>query len=652
MKRILAALGLTAAAALLAGGLGLIPLLQTLELKTYDLRTRWVVGNHAGRDDIVAVDIDEESLRRFEPLVGRWPWPRLVHAQLVDFLARGPARAILYDILFTERDRRTFMVGSEAWTGEESDRTLAASVAKAGTVVLMADAVPEPVEGAPPAPPLPDLPALQKYRLDVQPEPRPIVVLPFDDLARSARAIGHSFVVLDADGPLRRVVPFVQAGSVPIASGPLATAMVATQTGADGIGMDREFLTVAGRRVPLIETAIPTFSDTHPTGYRTMLRYTGTYRHFSAYDLFYSEQQLIAGVQPDLDPLTFRDKIVIVGTTAAGLGDVFTIPLAGKMPGSEIHANFIESLLSGRFMARARASLSIPVLLSCALVVSCASVWLGPWWAIGIGIGSAGALWWGSLALFRAGIWLPLIPSAMAIALAEFGGTAYHYVVEGREKRVVKQLFSRFVSHDIYERLLADPSRAALGGERREMTVLFSDIRGFTTLSEASTPEEIVSTLNDYFTHMVGVILANGGTIDKFVGDMVMALFGAPLDDPKHAEHAVQTALAMAAELDSINASRVAEGKPPLNTGIGINTGPMVAGMIGSARILSYTVIGDAVNLGSRLESLNKQYGTRIIISDTTRQQLERGYDMRPLGEVTVKGRSQPVSIFEVKGMT
>jgi adenylate cyclase len=270
-----------------------------------------------------------------------------------------------------------------------------------------------------------------------------------------------------------------------------------------------------------------------------------------------------------------------------------------------------------------------------------------------VAVASLAGLWFGSAAAFRAGTWLPLVSPAAALALGTFGGTTYRYVIEGREKRQVKHLFSRFVSRDVYEQLLSDPRRAALGGDRREMTVLFSDIRGFTTLAERSDPESTVATLNTFFTRMVPIVLAHGGTIDKFVGDMIMALFGAPLDDPRHAEHALQAAIEMSKELDRFNAERAATGLPPLNIGIGINSGEMIAGLIGSERILSYTVIGDAVNLGSRLESLNKQYGTRLIISDATRQRLEGSgakYDMRPLGEITVKGRSQPVSIFEVKG--
>jgi adenylate cyclase len=236
-----------------------------------------------------------------------------------------------------------------------------------------------------------------------------------------------------------------------------------------------------------------------------------------------------------------------------------------------------------------------------------------------------------------------------SVALTFVGQLAWVYFVEGREKRQVKRLFSRYVPKDVYEQLLADPERAALGGKRRTMTVLFSDVRGFTAMSEKASPEEVVGQLNEYFSRMVDVLFAHHGTLDKFVGDMVMGLFGAPLDDPDHAEHAVQTALAMSRELDALNVQWTAAGRPLLDIGIGISTGEMVAGNIGSSAIMSYTVIGDTVNLGARLESLNKEYGTRVIISEATRDALKGQYDIRPLGEVLVKGKSRPVKIYEVK---
>jgi adenylate cyclase len=209
-------------------------------------------------------------------------------------------------------------------------------------------------------------------------------------------------------------------------------------------------------------------------------------------------------------------------------------------------------------------------------------------------------------------------------------------------------LFGRYVSKDVYEQLLAHPDRAELGGKRREMSVLFSDIRGFTTVTEKGNPEELVAQLNEYFSRMVGVVFLHKGTVDKFVGDMVMALCGAPLDDVDHAEHAVAAAIDMVRELGELNRGWAARGMAQLDIGVGINSGDMIAGNIGSSSIMSYTVIGDNVNLGSRLESLNKDYKTRIIISDATRIRLKGNYDIRPLGDVVVKGKTRPVAIFQI----
>lgn len=251
--------------------------------------------------------------------------------------------------------------------------------------------------------------------------------------------------------------------------------------------------------------------------------------------------------------------------------------------------------------------------------------------------------------LFGQGLWVNVAQPGAAIGVALFAATAYRYFVEDREKRQVKKLFGRYVSKDVYEQLLAHPDRAELGGKRREMTVLFSDIRGFTTVTEKGQPEELVSQLNEYFSRMVDIVFRHGGTVDKFVGDMVMALFGAPLDDPRHADHAVAAAVDMVKELGELNRKWAAEGRPQLDIGIGVNSGEMIAGNIGSSAIMSYTVIGDNVNLGSRLESLNKEYRTRIIISDATRARLAQAYDLRPLGDVVVKGKTLPVAIFEVR---
>jgi adenylate cyclase len=283
-----------------------------------------------------------------------------------------------------------------------------------------------------------------------------------------------------------------------------------------------------------------------------------------------------------------------------------------------------------------------------AAAVGVTGAFVTPWVLAAVALTIGAALIAASVQAFASGLWMPLVQPLVAIALAFVGQLAWQYFVEGREKRQIKKLFSRYVPRDVYDQLIADPSRAALGGSRRAMTVLFSDVRGFTSMSEKATPEEVVGQLNEYFSRMVQVLFEHRGTLDKFVGDMVMGLFGAPLDDVDHADHAVQAALAMTRALGDLNQAWQAAGRPVLDIGIGISTGEMVAGNIGSDTIMSYTVIGDTVNLGARLESLNKDYGTRIIISEATKAALKGRYDMRPLGEVVVKGKSRPVAIYEV----
>jgi len=294
----------------------------------------------------------------------------------------------------------------------------------------------------------------------------------------------------------------------------------------------------------------------------------------------------------------------------------------------------------------------VAAVVSVAVVVGVVAAFVSVPWTVGIALVTAAAFGVLSLSLFRNGVFLNLSQPVLALALSLFGGVAYQYFVEGREKRRVKALFGRYVPRDVYHQLMADPALARLGGTRRQMTVLFSDIRGFTTATEQGAPEAVVAQLNEYFSRMVEVIFAHHGTIDKFVGDMVMALFGAPLDDPRHADHAVSAALAMSDALGELNRKWVADGRRPVEIGVGINSGEMIAGNIGSETIMSYTVIGDAVNLGARLESLNKDYGTRIIISDATRSRLAGAYGLRPLGDVVVKGKTQAVTIWEVTGHT
>jgi adenylate cyclase len=210
--------------------------------------------------------------------------------------------------------------------------------------------------------------------------------------------------------------------------------------------------------------------------------------------------------------------------------------------------------------------------------------------------------------------------------------------------------FGRYVSPQILDHILAHPEKVRLGGERRDLTILFSDIRGFTSISEASQPEEVVEMLNEYLTRMVDILLKHGGTLDKFIGDAVMGFWNAPADDPDHARHAVACAVEMIEETARLREQWEGEGKAPIRIGIGVNTGEAVAGNIGSERVFGYTVIGDAVNLASRLESKNKDYVTEIIISESTLERMGEGFETVYLDDVKVKGKEKAVKIYEVKG--
>ncbi len=660
-RRLALGCGLGLAAAALAWALGALPFVRTVELKTYDLRVRTLTDPRRANPDIVIVAIDDASVRKMEPQVGRWPWPRMVHASLIDYLSRAPARVIAYDILFGERDRRSFDLQGETWTGEESDRLLTEAVARAGNVVAAADVTAaDPLAAETLAATaaalgrsaIPDSPAF---------ESRPSVMPPFAELASASALIGHTLLVLDPDGPARMAVPAVRAAGLAVPSLAVAAALRAAGAPASSVRVERDALRVGSALVPLVEVPVPSADGPASTHKRMVIRYTGpaiddagrlTYKEYPFYDLFYSELQIQSGQKPFVDPQVFRNKVVIVGTTAAGLHDVFTVPFgSGKMPGAQVHANVIDDILAQRFMEPAGPQANVTLLVAAAVVVGATGAWFGVWWAVASAVfavlGVAGIAAW----RYDAGLWIEVARPLAGVALSLFGVTAYQYFVEGREKRLVKHVFSRFVSRDVFDQLMADPARARLGGERRDMSVLFSDIRGFTTFTERGRAEDVVAQLNDYFSAMVPSVFAHRGTVDKFVGDMIMALFGAPLDDSDHPDHALQAALEMLETLDALNAKWAAAGLPQLGIGIGINSGDMIAGNIGAESIMSYTAIGDAVNLGSRLESLNKEFGARIIISDATRTRLKGRYDMKPLGTVTVKGRSEPVRIFEVRPM-
>ena len=655
-------LGLGAAAIILL--IGATGVLERVELILYDWRMRSVARTPPDvHKDIVLVEINDTTIRDLDPVFGRWPWPRVTFSMLVDFFNRAPAKVIAVDLGFYERDRvQQYQIGTEKWSGAESDGALVKSVKEARNTILLADAVYEGLVSGEQSNKAAEWRS-EPYRLDRRIFERRTIITPYGELNDAVATLGHSFAALDSGGSLRRIVPFVRSGDRFMPSLGVAAAVRGADIRPDEVTLDSNTLRMRDRAIPLIPVSVKDAITGQTVDQLTMLvNYRAPallanaerpYRSFEARHIFESEIQLLSGTKPTIDPALFKGKIVFIGLTASGLVDVFQTPFdsrgQGKMPGIQMHASVADSILSNRFITPVSNRHRMVTTVSAALTVGLLAAFL-PFTAAAIGSVVVMIAWtvyaWVS---FKSGLWVNLSQPVAAMGLALFSGTAYQYFVEGKEKRIVKKLFGRYVSRDVYQQLLEHPERAELGGNRRDMSVLFSDIRGFTSVTEKGDPEELVAQLNDYFSRMVEIVFRHHGTVDKFVGDMVMALYGAPLDDPDHAEHAVATAVDMVRELGDLNRKWAGENRAQLDIGIGINSGDMIAGNIGSSSIMSYTVIGDNVNLGSRLESLNKDYRTRIIISAATRERLKGAYETAPLGEVVVKGKTRPVAIFEVK---
>jgi adenylate cyclase len=662
VRKLIAGISLGLGTAALVLLLGYTGWLDTLELKSYDWRMRTIADWRASRGqplvhpDIVLVEINDASLRDFAPVVGRWPWPRALIGLLVDYLNRGRPRAIVLDIGYWEPEREsTYSFLGQPWSSARSDQALADAVERAGNVVVLADATaPGLVDGKKQAPW--NAPA---YLLGPTIEERPLITPPFPALAAAASRLGHNFLALDPDGPARRIAPFVRQGERYVPSLGVAAVLRAENIGPDEVVLEGNSIALRSVRIPLVPievndvaTGARHLQQTMMINFRApaVVNNARPFRSYGTVDLLKSEGQILEGAKPDIDPAGFRDKIVFVGLSAGGLVDSFQTPVGrGTVPGIQLHASVADSILSNRFIRPAPRWMGPATIVAGALVVGLMAAML-PFSAAAVGAVLLAVAYVGiATYAFSEGSWLALVQPMLSIGVALFLGTAYRYFVEDAEKRKVSRLFGRYVSKDVYQQLMTNPGLAELGGQRREMTVLFSDIRGFTSITEKGSPEELVAQLNEYFSRMVDVVFRHGGTVDKFVGDMVMALFGAPVADHSHADHAVAAAVEMVAQLRQLNAGWSSRGKATLDIGIGVNSGEMIAGNIGSSSIMSYTVIGDNVNLGARLESLNKEYGTRIIISDATRTRLTTEYTTRPLGSVVVKGKTKPVDIFEIR---
>ena len=358
--------------------------------------------------------------------------------------------------------------------------------------------------------------------------------------------------------------------------------------------------------------------------------------------------KIIEGNKPGMDLSIFKDAYVFLGVTAPGFKDLRPTPLQRDYPGVELHATMLDNLLSGDFLKEV--SLYIVILWT-----------IGFCMAAGISVRMLSKGFHDAIAAviflsvpfilgciyYQSNYWMPVAATSTGIFFAIFTSIIVNYTLEGRQKRYIKNAFKQYLSPAVIERLVENPDKLALGGELREMTIFFSDIQGFTSISERLSPPELTALLNDYLTAMTDIILAEGGTIDKYEGDAIIAFWNAPLDIPDHAKRAVRAALKCGRKLMELRPGFKARIGRDIYARIGINTGQVVVGNMGSNQRFDYTFLGDAGNLASRLEGINKQFGTYIMISEYTLAQLDDEFAARELSQVRVVGRTEPIRVYE-----
>jgi adenylate cyclase len=612
---------------------------EQLESKTYDLRLRLrnMVNPQSPPNDIVVVAIDEKSIKE----IGRWPWSRDVMAELVHRVSAAKPKAIGIDILFTEREN------------DQKDQELAEAIKKAGNVVL-ATAFFVPVEKELSLVPrdIPDFlwdsafmevksqEGIPWKRFAVRPES---VMPPLTEFS-SAAFLGHAYALPDMDGVLRWKIMYLNFGDDCYPQFSLQIARIAL-----GIPM-KDMVLYAGSGIKLGEHFIPT-----DLSGRVLVNYWGkehTFQYVSAVDVINE-----AAAAKDL-----KDKIALIGTSALATYDQKVTPFSGNFPGVEENATVVANIMLDNFNRKSPGTVEMVVIVLTGISLGLLLPRLRAISSASLAIGAV--IFYVLLScylLIYQNLWINLLYPVTNMLTIFTIQTVIRFFHEEKKAKEIRQMFSSYVSPKIVKELIENPDKARLGGERRVVTLLFSDIVGFTSLSERREPEEVVSLLNEYFKEMTDIIFRWDGTLDKFVGDEIMALWGAPLEQPNHAELAMRCALNMSEKLNELQEMWKQRGGDTFDVGIGLNSGEVIIGNIGATgKKMDYTAIGDHVNLAARVEQLTRQYGTRILITENTYAQVEplikKGslghFELNELAKVKVKGKEIEVKIFGLKGLT
>jgi adenylate cyclase len=619
---------------LLVSGIGVLhDLLDIFEKKTLDYRMAHyrgaLVAEGAALTDVVIVDVDEKSLAELGQF---FRWPRYYHAAVIDSLAAGGARAIGFDILFPEPDRmpRSVVAHYAALLSEQAgwrqsdleqvlstvggDSLFAAAIARSERVILGASIVATHVLGSP-----------DSARISLLP--------PVPSLARAAVSLGHVQVLPDGDGIVRRVRAVLSDGKVSLPALGLRLALKARGQSAEAISLSPDgFVRGEGWDIP---------TDHHGN---VLLDYAGP-------DGTFLRIPYVDVLKGRIPGSLFRDRIVLIGATASGLMDHFASPFSPHHAGVAVHATLAHNILSGRYIEVSEPAWDWAVTWLLAFLAGAVVLTVSPVWAGLAALGLVGAHTVVCFERFAAsGVWASFTLPAAGWLLCAVSAAFYRYWTEERSKLAIKRAFSRYLAPSLVEDIANSPDKLGLGGDEREVTIGFIDIRGFTTLSEGMTAGQLAHFLNDYLSVMTATILEEEGTVDKYIGDAIMMLYGAPVSVDDHAAKACRTGLAMQKAVVE-NQTRWREyGLPDVQIGVGLNTGIAAIGNMGSSFRFDYTAMGDPVNLASRLEGLNKVYGTELIVGPETQAATRESFCYRELDFVRVKGKTEPVRIYELLG--
>lgn len=567
--------------------------LEMMEAKTYDLRFTLMRGPLAADERIALVAIDEKSIGE----LGRFPWTRRYYSQLLDVCARSGSKAVLFDVFFPERE------------SVEADAGFAAAVKRSGIATLAV-----------------------AFKINDAGEAEAIVDnLP--ELSRAAKRRGHLNIAPDEDGVLRWTPLVIPYGGKQYASLALEGAMAAL--GAGDMNIRRYGVDVGDIRIPTDSRKYMLIHYAGPPG---------TFKRYSFSDI----------IRQRIRPGELKDKILLVGVTALGIYDLRVTPFSNNAPGVEVNANIMDGILRGAFIERGVAEAVLDLLFIAALGLLAGLITFN--FKAEIALPSVllmlGGHVWFSYYMFLKGHWVSIVYPLMSAVMSYTASSAFRFMVVEKKAKEIKSMFSNFVSKKVVEELVRYPEKAKVGGELKTITILFADVRGFTTFSEKHSPAEVVRALNEYLSEMTDTVMKYDGTLDKFLGDGLLAFWGAPLEQKNHAELAVRCALRMLNRMDKLQRKWHSENREALSCGIGIHTGEAIVGNIGARdKKMEYTAIGDNVNLTSRIQGLSRTSERPIIISEALYKEVSGIVVVEPLGAATVKGRSGAVDVYALTGI-